>query len=186
MYPFVRITKDVLMARRVPPMTKLGDEHISHHICWPWDLDMFRELNNGRMLTLYDLGRFAMAQRSGLIRVLFQKKWTLTVAGSVARYRRRITAFERFTTHSRVLCWDDRFMYLEQSMWKKNGECASHVVYRTAALEKGKMIDPARVTEALGVSDISPPMPQWVAAWIAAEDRRPWPPMQEIQQAQAA
>lgn len=178
MYPFVRLIKDVLLARRQPTLEQVGDEHVSHHICWPWDLDMFGEMNNGRMLSLYDLGRFALAQRSGLITALFRNKWTLTIAGSVVRYRRRITGFERFSTRSRLLCWDDRFMYLEQSMWKRNGDCASHVVYRTAALENGKMIPPARVAEALGHAGASPDMPHWVRAWIDAEDQRPWPPMQ--------
>jgi acyl-CoA thioesterase FadM len=178
MYPFIRITKDILMARRQPPM-KVGDVHVSHHICWPWDLDMFGEMNNGRMLTLYDLGRFAMAQRGGLIAALFREKWTLTIAGSVVRYRRRITGFERFSVRSRVLCWDERFMYLEQSMWKRDGQCASHVVYRTAALEKGKMISPARIAEALNTSGTSPRMPEWVEKWVEAEDQRPWPPMQD-------
>ncbi len=178
MYPFVRFIKDIILARRLPPL-KLGDVHTSHHICWPWDLDFFAELNNGRMLTLYDLGRFGMAQRGGLIAALFREKWTLTVAGSVVRYRRRITAFNRITVRSRVLCWDDRFIYLEQSMWKSDGECASHVVYRTAALQNGKMISPARVAEALEQNQSSPPMPEWVTAWVHAENLRPWPPMQD-------
>ena len=52
--------------RRLPPLPVLGT-HVSHHRCWPWDLDPWVELNNGRTLTLYDLGRIPMAQRTGLI-----------------------------------------------------------------------------------------------------------------------
>ena len=55
MFPFFRFTKDLLVARTQPPLGLL-DTHVSHHICWPWDVDMFLELNNGRTLTLYDLG----------------------------------------------------------------------------------------------------------------------------------
>ncbi|MGB7243070.1 MAG: thioesterase family protein [Sulfitobacter sp.] len=179
MFPFIRFFKDIMLARRMPPITDVTDVHVSHHICWPWDLDIFAELNNGRALTLYDLGRFGMAQRAGLIAVLFRHKWTLTMAGSVVRYRRRITGFERFTTRSRLLCWDERFMYIEQSMWKRNGECASHVIYRSAVLEKGKMIPVERMIAALGQDPVSPAMPDWVAAWVAAEALRPWPPMQD-------
>jgi acyl-CoA thioesterase FadM len=179
MFPFVRLIKDMLIARRLPPLEHFGDVHISHHICWPWDIDMFGELNNGRTLTLYDLGRLAMAQRGGLVAVLFKQKWALTMAGASVRYRRRITMFERFTMKSRLVCWDDRFMYLEQSMWKTNGECASHVLYRSALLENGRAINPARAAEALGQSAVSPPVPDWVAAWIDAEATRPWPPMQD-------
>lgn len=177
MYPFVRFFKDVLLARRLPPLSKVGEIHVSHHICWPWDIDIFAELNNGRTLTLYDLGRFATAQRAGLVQVLLKNKWALTMAGASVRYRRRITLFERFEMRSRLLCWDERYMYLEQSMWKKNGECASHVLYRSAALEKGRIIAPTRVAEALGRDPQSPPVPDWVSAWIDAEATRTWPPM---------
>ena len=65
MFPFIRVAKDVLLATRQPPLEKLGDVHISHHICWPHDLDMWLKLNNGRPLSLYDIGRIAMAQRDG-------------------------------------------------------------------------------------------------------------------------
>jgi len=28
----------------------------------------------------------------------------------------------------------------------------------------------------MGATEDSPPLPDWVQAWIAAEDARPWPP----------
>lgn len=177
MFPFVRFFKDIAMARRLPALTEFDEIHVSHHICWPWDLDMFAELNNGRTLTLYDLGRFALAQRAGLVAALFKHKWGLTMAGASVRYRHRITAFERFEMRSKLTCWDDRFMYLEQSMWKRDGTCASHVIYRSALVENGKSISPLHMAEALGRDPISPPIPEHIAAWIEAESKRVWPPM---------
>ncbi|QBF29818.1 acyl-CoA thioesterase [Thalassococcus sp. S3] len=177
MFPFIRFAKDLLLARRMPPLERLTDVHVSHHICWPWDLDMFMELNNGRMLTLYDLGRFMTAQRGGLIKALFDNGWALTMAGASVRYRRRITGFERFEMRSRAVCWDERFVYLEQSMWKRNGDCASHVLYRAAVIDKRRAVPPTRVLEAMGQDPQSPPIPGWIAAWIEAESQRPWPPM---------
>ena len=56
MYPFLRMFKEMARASRMPPLG-LFDTHVSHHLCWPWDLDPWVELNNGRTLTLYDLGR---------------------------------------------------------------------------------------------------------------------------------
>ena len=52
----------------------------------PWDIDMFLEVNNGRVLTLYDLGRFDFSIRMGLAKALRQNKWGLVVAGSTVRY----------------------------------------------------------------------------------------------------
>ena len=179
MFPFIRLAKDVFLASRQPPLNQITDTHISQHICWPQDLDMFLELNNGRALTLFDLGRIGMAQRTGLITVLKRKKWGLTMAGSCTRFRRRIRGFERFEVRSRVVCWDARFTYIEQSMWKRNGECANHVLYRAAVTDKNGLISTDRVMAALCLNLAQPEVPDWIANWIAAEDTRPWPPMQD-------
>ena len=66
MYPVIRMAKEFWVNRRAPTL-KLGEFHVSHHICWPWDLDLWLELNNGRALTLYDLGRLVLAKRTGLL-----------------------------------------------------------------------------------------------------------------------
>lgn len=179
MFPFVRLIKDVALARRQPRLARLTDMHVSHHICWPHDLDIWLELNNGRALSLYDLGRSALAERTGLITILRQRKWGLTMAGTSTRFRRRIHGFERFEMRSRALCWDDRFVYLEQSMWKRSGDCASHVLYRAAVTDKNGIVAPQKVLAALGQDETSPAMPDWVRNWTKADATRPWPPMQE-------
>ncbi|MFZ5964368.1 acyl-CoA thioesterase [Thalassococcus sp. BH17M4-6] len=178
MYPFLRLFKEMLLSRNAAPLG-LSDEHVSTHICWPWDLDMWNELNNGRTLTLYDLGRIPLAGRAGLIRTLKTEKWGLTVAGAVIRYRRRVRGMDRITMRSRLLCWDSRFVYIEQSMWKRDGACSSHAVFRTAVTDQNGIVGTDRVMKALGFDAVSPDMPDWVATWIAAEDQRPWPPMQD-------
>lgn len=174
MYPFLRMFKEMARARRMPPLG-VFDTHVSHQLCWPWDLDPWVELNNGRTLTLYDLGRLPLGTRTGLHRALREKGWGMTVAGSTTRYRRRVTLFSRLTTYSRCLGWDARFLYMEQSMWRGE-ECASHVLIRSAVVSKAGIVPPAELATALGVAAESPALPDWVTAWIAAEATRPWPP----------
>ncbi|MGR3469133.1 MAG: acyl-CoA thioesterase [Shimia sp.] len=178
MYPFARLALILNQAKRLPAMGIL-DTHVSHHRCWPQDCDIFMEMNNGRILTLYEFGRFQAAVRFGLWDVLKANNWGLTVAGSSIRYRRRITPFEAFEQRTRLVTWDERFYYIEQSMWKKTGECASHVLFRTAVVAKGRAIPSAELVKALGIDVPSPEAPAWIANWIAAEGTRPWPPMQD-------
>ncbi|NHX27094.1 thioeseterase, partial [Escherichia coli] len=59
MYPFFRMTKERVKHRSAGALQP-GDAHLSHHLCWPWDLDIWNELNNGRTLTLFDLGRLPL------------------------------------------------------------------------------------------------------------------------------
>jgi len=177
MYPFVRMFKVLWQTRNAPPLS-FNEAHVSHHRCWPWDIDMWMELNNGRTLTLLDLGRIPLVLRTGLVGALRKKRWGLTMAGVSVRYRRRIRTFEGFSMRSRAICWDDRFMYLEQCMVKNDGEVANHALYRAAVTDANGIVAPARVLEAMGSDAVSPPMPDWVANWIKAEATRPWPPMQ--------
>lgn len=174
MYPIIRFAKEVIKFRNAPALATL-EAHVSTHRCWPWDLDPWVELNNGRTLTLFDLGRIPLAIRSGLLGVLRQNRWGVTVAGNSTRYRRRIRMFDRFTMISRVIGWDQRFLYMEQSMWK-DGECCNHMLLRSAITSARGIVPPAEVMAAMGHDPTSPELPDWVCAWIAADAGRPWPP----------
>ena len=175
MYPFLRLAREFVRHRAAPPLPLTG-EHRSSHICWPWDIDPFLELNNGRTLTLNDLGRFVLFRRIGVIEVMRARGWSGTVAGASVRYRRRVRMFDRLESRTRIVCWDDRFVYCEQSAWRR-GECTSHVLLRMALTSAEGIVPTSVLAEALGADPVSPPIPGWIAAWIAAEAERPWPPL---------
>ncbi|TRD20643.1 acyl-CoA thioesterase [Palleronia caenipelagi] len=174
MYPILRLAKELYVHRNDPPL-EIFDTHVSHHICWPNDIDIWMELNNGRTLTLFDLGRVVMFKRLGINDLIIRKKWAGTVAGSSIRYRRRVTTFMKLEMRSRVIGWDERFIYLEQGMYHK-GECTSHVLMRTAVTDRTRIIPTAEVAAALGASPESPPLPGWVQNFADAAGERPWPP----------
>ena len=102
MYPVFRLISSTLRALR---KSKLDVEQASEmsFICRPWDIDMFLEMNNGRILTLYDLGRFDLAVRIGLAKVLREQRLGLVVAGASVRYRRRVRAFDKVTMNTQVV-----------------------------------------------------------------------------------
>ena len=174
MYPFFRLAKEILKFRNAP---RLGpfEAHVSSHRIWPWDLDPWRELNNGRTLTLFDLGRLPLFARIGIVKGVAQQGWGLTVAGNTTRYRRRLTVFQKVTMVSRCIGWDARFYYLEQSFWRGD-ECTSHMLLRAAVFSTGGIISPAQANATLGITAPSPALTDWVQAWIAADGMRPWPP----------
>ncbi len=174
MYPYLRLGALMMRERRQPKMG-LYDTHSMQMTCLPIDIDGFLEMNNGRVLTLFDLGRFALAVRIGLWEVLKSRKWGLVVAGSTTRYRARITAFQRFELRTRFLGWDDKFFYLEQAMWR-GGTCCNHALLRTAVTAKGRMVPVGDVARALAVEGDSPALPDWVRAWAEADTSRIWPP----------
>lgn len=141
----------------------------------PWDIDMFLEVNNGRVLTLYDLGRFDFSIRVGLAKALKQNKWGLVVAGSTVRYRRRIRMFEKVTIYTQVVGYEERWVYIVQSMWVK-GVPATSILLRTGITSKGKVVPAREVVDALGIGEWNPALHPWVKDWIHSEESWVWPP----------
>jgi len=173
MYPIIRMFKALAGARG--KKMDILDTHVSQHIAWPWDIDPWKDLNNGRTLTLFDLGRIGLAEQIGLNGALMRQRWGIVVAGNTTRYRKRITMMQRFEMRTRCIGWDHRFIYMEQAMWRA-GECCNHLLVRAAVTSKAGIVSPQEVAEATGHHGESPDLPDWVQAWIAADHERPWPP----------
>jgi acyl-CoA thioesterase FadM len=177
MYPFVRVAKELWVHRRAPPLG-VGDTHATHLVCWPWDIDLWMELNNGRTLTMMDLGRVVLFRRLGAIGAMRARRWAGVIAGASVRYRRRVRMFDRLELRSRILGWDEHFTYAEQSLWR-DGECCSHALFRMAITGGKGIVPSAELARELGLAKESPALPGWVTDWAEADAGRPWPPMQD-------
>ena len=174
MYPIIRFITTSIHAFR---SDRISIDEVAETVfrIRPWDIDMFLEVNNGRILTLYDLGRFDLSIRTGLAKVLKTNKWGLVVAGSTVRYRQRIRMFEKVTVYTQVVGYDDRWIYIVQSMWVKDMP-ASSILLRTGITRKGKVVPAREVLEALDITHWEPELHDWVKAWIKSEESRIWPP----------
>ena len=175
MYPYFRAFVRSIVANRKP---KIGFLETTSTKIWigPLDIDPWMELNNGRTLTLYDLGRIPHFQQTGTTKPILKAGMYLTVAGVSVRYRGRIRPFTTAQMQTRVLGWDNRFVYVEQSLWQ-NGECANQMLLRQAIVKPGHgIVDPKEVASIVDVDPRSPDLPDWVKNWIEADATRPWPP----------
>lgn len=182
MYPIFRLALEYIRTGRAEPLP-LDGLHVSAHRCWPQDIDLFLEMNNGRIPTVLDLGRTGLARRTGLLRALRREGWALTLAGSSVRFRRRIRPFERFTMKTRCVAWDARFMYLDQSIWIGK-TCAAQALLRAAVTDASGIVTTDRMLRSLDWTGPSPELPAWIENWIAADATRPWSPHDPIEAAQ--
>ncbi len=166
-----------LWRTRKAPELGLFERHESHIRIYPWDLDIFMELNNGRTLTLYDIARLALAKRIGLWKMMRADKMTMTVAGVSVQYRKRITIWQKITMSAQCVGADDRFLYIVQNCYR-GGEPCGQALLRMAFV-KGGIVSPREVI-AKHYPDIEyPPLPEWVEGYIHAASNRPWPPESE-------
>jgi acyl-CoA thioesterase FadM len=142
----------------------------------PHDLDAIGHMNNGRYLTIGDLGRLDLVLASGLWRAVVKNRWTPIASSIAIRFRREMRLFEPFQLETRVLGWDDTIVVIEHQFVFVKGERAGQVASR--ALFKGGFYDRkvrafvpiTEVMTAMGYSGPSPKLPTDVEAFLKADD----------------
>lgn len=132
-------------------------------------------MNNGRYLTLMDLGRLEVMVRSGLWRAAARHGWTPIASAIKIRFRREMRLLDRFRVETRLVAWDRTFVVMEQVFYLDGGAQADTVAAR--ALFKGGLYDRkarqfvpiARLMQEIGAEAESPPLTPEVAAFLAAD-----------------
>ncbi|MGE4481774.1 thioesterase family protein [Acidocella sp.] len=150
---------------------KLGMEEISclYFRVWPLDLDLNLHMTNSRYLALMDLGRVDLILRSGAWAAMRRDRLGVVLAGAAMRFRRPLKPFARMTLATRLLGWDERWMYVEQIFTGPDGVACSAVV-RAAFVKGGKLVPPGPVLELTrpGATKLEPP--GWAVDWAALEE----------------
>ena len=137
----------------------------------PSDLDVMRHMNNGRYLTLMDLGRMDLMLRSRFWRRITEQGWYPVVAGQSITYRRSLQLWERFDLASRVLGHDDRWVYMEQ-VFRRDGEVVADAVVRARFLRtSGGSVPMEEVLDLAGPVPDHRQLPEWVAQWNEGSSR---------------
>jgi len=173
MYPYLRTVKTILSARFRSSLN-FGDTGILNLRAGLFDIDHYGEINNGRQLTLMDLGRYDIGIRGGLMKLIAKKKWGFAVGGSSVRYRRRIRLWKKFQLHSEVIGHDDRWFYFLQKMCLGEIICSSALI-KAGVVSKTGLVPAAEVMKEFPDNTWTGELPDWVKAWIEAESQRPWP-----------
>lgn len=153
----------------------LGVSRLSARV-WPSDLDTSLHMNNGRYLTLMDLGRLDVMVASGLWRAVLRHGWTPVANAIKVRFRREIRLWERFRIETRIVAWDQLTVVMEQVFLFEGGERDGQVAAQ--ALFKGGLYDRksrrfvpiADLMRETGVSAESPEPSPEVEAFLKADE----------------
>ncbi|MGN8245341.1 thioesterase family protein [Cellulomonas soli] len=135
------------------------------------DLDLYRHVNNGTYLQMMDVGRSNFLADLGAFELLNARGWYPVVAASTVKYRRSLTLGQRFELTTRLLGWDERVAYLEQSFTHAGHHVARGVVAGRFLGRDGSRVPAPEVVALMTGGEIdSPPLPEDVAAWARAVD----------------
>ena len=136
---------------------------------WPLDLDLNRHVTNGRYFTLADVGRMDFVLRTGAFRVALRHRAVPIVGDVWGKFRRELKLFEGFEIHTRMLGWDEKWSFMEHRFVSR-GRVIGVVVMRGLFRSAKGTVEPGAFLHELGLSEASPPMPQWLKDWSQSCD----------------
>ena len=87
---------------------------------WPTDLDFNVHVNNGRYLTMADLGRIDWFLRTGMLRAGLQRGWRPIIATGCVRFSRPLKPWQPYSLHTNLLGWDDKWAFMEHRFLADN------------------------------------------------------------------
>ena len=93
---------------------------------WPSDLDTNLHMNNGRYLTIMDLGRPDLIVRMGILRPMIKYGWMPVLTTNIIRFRRELKMFEPFELESGIRYWQNTTFVMEHRIRFVKGKRFEH------------------------------------------------------------
>ena len=161
---FVRIPA-LAIRQHLRPLPRLGvlDEDRLTMRVLPNDIDINLHLNNARYLSQMDYARTHLLARTGLLEHIVRSRWQPLVGAVWITYRRSLPLFSAFKLTSRLVCWDERWLYMEQTFTGKDGLVAVGWV-KGALREPAGVVAPQRVIDLTHPGLVSPPLPEAIVS----------------------
>jgi acyl-CoA thioesterase FadM len=173
---YFRFFYAVLAAFFKGKIENLSGESVMRFTVLPTDLDLNGHMNNGRYLSIADIGRMDLILRLGMAGYILKNSLIPVLSAATTRYRLPLFPFQKYILKSRIVCWDEKWAFMEQSFVIASGKKAGAVA--AIAILKGSFFDKSRratvptgdVLAAIGREAHSPPFPAHITQWQAAED----------------
>ncbi len=153
---------------RTRPKMALLDESRLELMVLPADLDTFGHMNNGRYLTLMDLGRTDLLSRTGILKTAGKRGWAPLVGGATIGYHKPLHLFQTYVQATRIVGWDAKWLFFQQRFLRGEELIAHAVVKGLFRTEYGNVPSSEVVREA-GEGTQSPPLPEVVVQWAAGD-----------------
>lgn len=162
----------VWLSSFIRPKLRLDETSVLKLMVLPNDLDLYGHMNNGRYLTIMDLGRIDLILRTHLGKIAVKKKWNPIVASNMMQYRRSLEVFNTYYLKTRILCWDSKWIYLEQR-FEHDGRLVALGYVKGLFMHNKRKVPNERVFRQLHLGKFeSPEIPEEIKLWRAADSSR--------------
>ncbi len=155
----------LLSIPRRPRIGAMGTSKLTFRVM-PNDLDVNLHMNNGRYLTLMDLGRLDLIVSAGMAREVLRRGWRPVLGGAYITYRRELGPFQDFRLETRIVGWDERWFYMSQQFFRGDVLHAEGVV-KALFVDKNGTVASQTVMTASDYDGPSPPLDEKLVARFA-------------------
>ena len=134
----------------------------------PHDLDLNLHMNNGRYLTLMDLGRLDFMRQTGLLWPTLRRGWLPVLGATQMVYRKPLKFWQSFEIETEMEYWDEKWFVMRQRFVSQGKLMA---VGRIRGLMRGPKgnVPPAQILQAAGAGQVkSPPASSELSQWLAS------------------
>lgn len=116
---------------------------------FPNDIDLNGHMNNGRFMTVCDLNRVDLFIRTGLARLMIQRKWMPIIAYHDMNYYRSLKLFHRYSCGMRMEQWDKKYFHMQHWMTDRNGAKVAEGNSRALIRGRDGVVPPSDVIAAV-------------------------------------
>ncbi|WP_281064548.1 thioesterase family protein [Arthrobacter sp. CAN_C5] len=131
----------------------------------PNDLDLLGHMNNGRYLSILDIGRIDLLVRSGFWRKMTTAGWYPVVAAQTITYRKSLRLGQQFDVFTRIIGLHDRWVFIEQTFRRGDAIYAQAVIRTRFLKEGGGTVSLEELNTLAGCPPDDLLLPEWVERW---------------------
>ncbi|QNP40072.1 thioesterase family protein [Lysobacter solisilvae (ex Woo and Kim 2020)] len=146
----------VLLASFFRRHVRVVEESVLNLIVFPNDVDVSK-MSADRYLALTDLGRVNIVARAGLLRQMLASRHLPVAHVATMRFRRPLRLFEKYRLRSRVIWWDEAWVWCEHH-FERQGSTVAMAIVKVMLIGPGGRLPVSTWLLAAGES-LAPPAP---------------------------
>ncbi len=167
---YFRFLATILKNLILPKKCDIFDETSVDLRVLPNDLDLNMHMNNGRFLTIMDIGRTDYTMKIGMHRPMMREKWGAVATAINVAFLRPLPPFGKYQLRTKLLSWDDMWFYMEQN-FVRNEQIVASAIVKATFLKGGKRISPNIVIPKCGFENArAPEFPHYLKELIEGEE----------------
>ncbi|MEX1098857.1 MAG: acyl-CoA thioesterase [Bacteriovoracaceae bacterium] len=135
----------------------------------PNDLDLNMHMNNGRFLTVMDIGRTDFIMKMGLLKTMLKEKWGGVATAVNVVFLKPLNLFDKYELRTKLLSWDEDWFYLEQNFFRGEVFVASAIVKGAFLKGKKRLAPQLALQRVKGAPERAPEFPRYLADLLEGE-----------------